>query len=494
MANSPLEKMAHVHRHRLQQGRRVLEDAARELKDLRRKGQESAARAGDTDALLDEAEALLAGLASPTDEQCAVLADDVRRLAAPRRPLPPLRTHHFEQLEILEEVEDADAFVRLHLDYAAQHGVDVEARLHSLLPRETLSALRRRLEEDFTYQHAACDVYDYMIAGTVGVLGGLVDIFFVGAPGEGLLGTWTDAATDKAVQGFALLCGWTPPEEGRDVTKSAIGFLERTFRVNYDQRYGADVGNAFTMSTQNHHIKSLAHSPDIVGLFFSILGQFTDTAHFVDHGRLVMVSTDAAELRGSGVAGKIFAGFVNWLGHLFSDVAGSSGAQRRGSGIPMPFFNLLQFVNAGEFGQYRQSFSTICVQVFEKGYDFRHGMAMFIPVALTEVFVRVMYMLKHHFCHHEALSRHHALTMTPELRRMLLVAHGVLCLLDAGDAALRSGGNMVAFLARTNLVGWTRFSLLAMKELKTILKCGHIDETKLDAWLESEYQCILPSY
>ncbi|MGP0761901.1 hypothetical protein ACAF95_25555, partial [Escherichia coli] len=64
-------------------------------------------------------------------------------------------------------------------------------------------------------------------------------------------------------------------------------------------------------------------------------------------GKLVSVDTETFELKGNNVVSKVFSGFVNWLGHLFSDMAGSSGAAGRGSGIPIPFFSLLQFINVG---------------------------------------------------------------------------------------------------------------------------------------------------
>ncbi|HHW2589764.1 TPA: hypothetical protein ACUUDZ_005739, partial [Pseudomonas aeruginosa] len=226
--------------------------------------------------------------------------------------------------------------------------------------------------------------------------------------------------TDKAVQTFASWNGWKGPREGKDPTASAIGFLERMYKVNYDHRHGGDVGGLFDMSTRNHHIKSLAHSPDLVGLFFSILDQFTSTAHFVDGGRLISVDTDTFELQGSNLVAKLFCGFMNWLGHLFSDMAGSSGAQQRGSGIPIPFFALLQFINVGEFGKHRQTFAKIAVQVFEQGYDLRHGLAMAIPVLLSELLTRVTWVVKQRFYHQKDWSECIPSASNPELRRMLL--------------------------------------------------------------------------
>lgn len=376
--------------------------------------------------------------------------------------------------------------------YAYQNSVNLTADPFSTLmtPLQRI-ALEQRIKEDFTLKTAKCDKYDYMVAGTCGVIGGLIDILLVGLPGEGKLTHFADDAVDSAVEKFATISGWKGAAEGSDPTKSAIGFLERKFKVNYDHRHGGDVDGLFKMSTRNHHIKSLGHSPDLVGLFFSILDQFTSTAHFIADGKLVSVDTDHFELRGNNFVSKVFSGFVNWLGHLFSDVSGSSGASGRGSGIPIPFFSLLQFVDIGEFGQHRQSFATVAVQVFEKGYDLRHGLAMAIPVLVTELLVRITWAVKQRCYHKKDWSACIPSANNPELRRMLLVGHGTLCLMDAGDAALRSGGDMIQFLLRSNLISWARFGTLAIRELQVWYQAGGIDVDAADEYLELELRRML---
>lgn len=161
-----------------------------------------------------------------------------------------------------------------------------------------------------------CDKYDYLVAVACGAVGGIVDIFLVGAPGDSVIEKWTDAQVDNVVKGFAKLSGWTPKADKVDNVASAIGFLEKKFKVNYDQRHSADVNNLFNMSTKNHHMMSLAHSPDIIGLFFSILNQFTSTASFVANGQLVTINTETFELQGGNFVSKIFCGIANWFGHV----------------------------------------------------------------------------------------------------------------------------------------------------------------------------------
>tara|TARA_R110001583_G_scaffold51170_1_gene159861 strand:+ start:2305 stop:3795 length:1491 start_codon:yes stop_codon:yes gene_type:complete len=373
--------------------------------------------------------------------------------------------------------------------YAQDKNIDLSGDpFDRLLSDSQRIEIEKRIKDEFTLKPAQCDKYDYMIAATCGLIGGLIDVVFVGAPGEGKLTKMADDAVDGAVEKFASLNGWKGPREGSDPTKSAIGYLEGNYKINYDHRHGADVDGAFKMSTTNHHIKSLGHSPDLAGLFFSVLGQFSDTAYFVDSGKVISVDTETFELRGSTFVGKVFAGFANWLGHLFSDVAGSSGASGRGSGIPIPFFSMLQFCDFGEFGQHRQTFATIAVQVFEKGYDFRHGVAMAIPVLITELLTRIMWVLKQRVYHEKPWKECIPTGSNPELRRMLLVAHGSLCLVDGVDAGLRSGGDIITFLLRTNMIAWARFGSLALKEMTVMYRVGSIDHEAIDAYIDDELE------
>ena len=122
--------------------------------------------------------------------------------------------------------------------------------------------------------------------------------------------------------------------------------------MNYDQAHSSDVGRLFDMNTRDHHMKSLGHSPSPIGLFFSILNQFTSTASFVSGGKLITIRTDNFYLEGHDIKSRIFCGIANWLGHIMSDIAGSSITRRQsgdGMGIAIPFFELFQFCKFGKF-------------------------------------------------------------------------------------------------------------------------------------------------
>lgn len=494
-----------AHAHRLRAQKHQISAVELQLGSMSSALDEMSARQAEDDAALAEAMAqaeamlgqgtVLLDSGGDTDLVLEIHAELSGESVSHRGPLRTLAM--VDGMDIAPDTSTAD-FEEALIAYSARNGLDLLADpFAKLMSASQRVAFERLVREDFSLKTANCDRYDYMLAGACGLIGGLVDVVFVGAASvkggdeASPLGRAADSVVDSAVRTFARLMGWKGPKEGSDPTSSAIGWLERAFPVNYDHRHGVDVGGKFRMSTNNHHIKSLGHSPDLVGLFFSILDQFCNTAHFVADGRLISVDTKDFKLQGSTVAAKIFAGFVNWMGHLFSDMAGSSGAENRGSGIPIPFYSLLQFVDVGSFGQHRQKFATISVRVFEQGYDMRHGLAMSVPVMLTEVLTRITWVAKQWMVHKRPLSECMPFGSIPELRRMLLVSHGSLCMVDVGDAALRSGGDLIGFLLRGNMVAWVRFGYVSLTEVKAVVAAGSLDIEAVDAHLEMELARLL---
>ncbi len=320
-----------------------------------------------------------------------------------------------------------------------------------------------------------CDKYDYLIAAFCGATAGLVDVFFVGIPGQTKLGRFTDAVTDEIVKKFAKMVRWSPRAGNEGNVGSAIGFLEQKFKVNYENSSTKSVNGQFQMSTKNHHYKSLAHSPDIIGLFFSILDQFTNKASFLSDGKLIRVdvSNSNFELRGENFIAKLFCGFCNWIGHVMSDIAGSSGSRGkgltgRGTGLPIPFSELFLLCNFGSFQvrQDRQTLAIIMTRAFQEGYDARFGAAMAIPVLLEELMIRVLWTIKRHFYRKKDWKECIPTKDHADLRIMLIVGNATLCLVDGIDATIRSGGNALVFILHMNLIAWTRLLLLVFRELK----------------------------
>lgn len=356
-----------------------------------------------------------------------------------------------------------------------------------------ISTIRNDKNLKSVFYHDRCDKYDYLIAVGCGAVAGMIDIFLVGAPGDSKLQSWTDAQVDKTVMLFAKSCGWSPRAGKENSVASAIGFLEKKFPVNYDHRHTADVGGLFAMSTKNHHMRSLAHAPDIIGLFFSILNQFTSTASFLSNGQLITIQTGTFELQGHDFISKLFCGVANWFGHIMSDVAGSSGASGRGSGIVIPFYELFQLCDFGSFqvGNDRNTLATIATKVFQEGYDARFGLTMAIPVVVGDLLIKLTWAIKHYFYHKKPIAECIPTKKHDDLRIMLIIGDGTLCLMDGADAAIRSGGNWVNFFLRLNIVAWFRLVSLVFREVCIRLGISFPLQKQLDAYIRINEALIL---
>ena len=269
----------------------------------------------------------------------------------------------------------------------------------------------------------------------------------------------------------------------------------------YDQRGCGDAGRmVFGLTPSNHHFKSLAHNPSLLGLFFSVLNQFTNTSHFVSDGQLVSLqeADGKFELQGNNFISKLWCGIVNWIGHLMSDVSGASGSKSRGTGIPSPLWTWINSVIAikAKLGlsanEFDKSINELALNLFNEGYDVRFQTAQAIPVLINELITRLLYavrrLIKYYRdtpraersfkCMWEVCEPFKNLTV----KRMLTVAHGTFCLIDAGDAAARgfiTGGgvfNPVEFFLRLNLVGVGRFTISLYGETKQIISYHRVQK------------------
>lgn len=334
-----------------------------------------------------------------------------------------------------------------------------------------------------------CDKLDYALAASAGVLCGIFDIFIVTKPGESPIGDATDEWFAGRTKDFAKLCGWDGEKSAP--IRSAIRFLEKKFDIPYDQRGAGDAASlVFGLNPANHHFKSLGHNPTLLGLFFSILDQFTNQSHFVSGGELISLQDADGnfQLRGNNVSAKLFCGFVNWFGHLVSDMSGSSGSKGRGMGIPSPFWSWTNDIIAiGKelnipLPQFFETLNELALNIYEKGYDIRFQATQLIPVFINETIVRLIYAIRRLFQYFARVGKEDrsATSMwnacepfsNPTVKRMLTVAHGSFCLTDLGDAIMRSfieGGNsfdVTEFFLRLNIVGVGRLTLSLYGEAK----------------------------
>lgn len=362
-----------------------------------------------------------------------------------------------------------------------------------------------------------CDKLDYILAASSGALCGVIDIFLVGKPGESPFGDITDKWFANRTMDFAKLCH--PKHKDFDSLESALRFLEKEFKVPYDQTGLGDAGKAvFDLNAKNHHFKSLAHNPSLLGLFFSIIDQFTNSSHFVTDGQLISLekADEKWELRGNNIPSKFFCGFTNWIGHLVSDVSGSQSSARagkRGMGIPSPLWTWTNDIIAikAELNlpvtETDKAMNQLALDIFKEGYDARFQTTQAIPVFINEMLVRLIYSVRRLFKYFsDTRKEERSLSLmwqrcepfsNPTVKRMLTIAHGTFCLVDIGDAVGRSfvvgGGtfNAVEFVLRLNVVGVGRFAISLYGETK---RAFSYNSAKKEADFASRETVIVKNY
>lgn len=302
-----------------------------------------------------------------------------------------------------------------------------------------------------------CDKTDYILSASSGALCGIMDVFLIGKPGESPAGDITDKWFANRTIDFAKLCGY----KGDDTSlSSAIGFLEKKFKIPYDHSVGGGIIKEWlNLTPNNHHFKSLGHNPTLLGLFFSILNQFSNTSSFVADGEWITLKNSDSnfELEGHNIPSKLFCGFANWFGHIISDISGSSSSKGRGMGIPSPILAWTNDIIAIKrklnipSSEFDKSTNELAMKLFKQGYDVRFQSAQVIPVFLNELFVRLFYSIRRLICYYSNTkkeNRSFALLWkscepfsNATVKRMLTVAHGTFCLVDLGDATIRGFTN-----------------------------------------------------
>lgn len=398
---------------------------------------------------------------------------------------------------------------------ASDHNLDYTSSIVSALDHATLEL--SRIEDNLESLHSLqpqCDKLDYALAASSGAICGIIDIFLVGKPGESSLGDITDKWFEDRTMDFAKRCGWGGSDD--KPLSSAIRFLEKTFKIPYDQRGLGDAASfIFDLNAKNHHFKSLAHNPSLCGLFFSILDQFSNSSHFISGGELISLqdADGKFELQGHDVPSKLFCAFVNWFGHLISDMSGSSGSKGRGMGVPSPLWTWTNSLIALKkslqipVNQFDHTLNELALKLYSEGFDARFQSAQILPVFINEMIVRLCYSVRRlikYYVDTDESARSFACMWkacepfsNPTVKRMLTVAHGTFCLLDISDATARGlatgagSFNPTEFFLRINVAGVGRFTISLYGEAKRGI---HHHRNMQSAWFLTQRKQIVESY
>lgn len=498
------------------------------------------ALASDMDISLDDIDELL------SDEDFCEKADALTELTEEEKQAIPHRV--FEQVQTIEIGDSWDSYMSNIEAYAKEFNINLSRDpFEDLLTVYDRQQISERIQKTCIEKNAKCDKIDYGFAALTGVLCALVDIFFVKSPLENKNLKKVDSVTESVVEKSSKMI-WNLDQkkragiqnqfqnklitkeerdrmlgklgipvdcclnDGPDSIDKGITYLEKRFKVIYDSVRKNDLksvsGNHLrNMNPTNHHIKSIAHSPDIIGWLFSIVDQFTGSASFIDENRIIhfekrSLGDGTYELRGKTLAEKIIAGTVNWLGHLLSDMSGSTSTKdgNRGMGVCAPFMELMQLCplsvkDSSSDKQKSIQISDLAVEIFTKGYDFRYSCLQAIPVAINECLIRLFWSLRQMFQYGKTIvdivKMMNPINPDPNLQRMLLVGHGTLCVLESGEAAIVHAGNPVEIALEMNFVAWIRFAGLGYREIVNIYARKERNIARMDKDIQEEWERLV---
>lgn len=293
---------------------------------------------------------------------------------------------------------------------------EIDARLNEI--DDTLFELDEKIDK--LTNHA--DKFDYAIAISSGVITGLLDVFFEDFlkkkfdkyVNEQVILQASKQKIKKVLDGKAkhteeilkkqrekivksveeeffikkgkIVCS---SEEEDELLKKAIRFLEKNNFSNTDNLWK---GEKIGVNASSHHIDDPTHHASFTGLFISIISQITGKGYFYN-SKGEKYTIKFREKSGESLLKNIAIGFVNWFGHLSSDIAGTSKNAGAGMGVPGPIMSLAKRFSSLPVVAKTQ-LPKIVDELFENGMDFRREASQSILVILNETIIRIIYAIR----------------------------------------------------------------------------------------------------
>lgn len=182
------------------------------------------------------------------------------------------------------------------------------------------------------------DKWDVIVSISSGAITAAIDILWIGDISLVDAHKWGSEKVDEFVISVAKSKGY----KGKEIA-GAIKKLEDDFPMDGDlltKEFG---------SGSQHHLRDFSHHPTIVGLIFSLLMQFTGKGYGTKtNGEFV--SFDIPGWKPRSFVDSVYVGTIEWLFHIISDIAGSSGTRRienkEGTGLPGPLLSFLKEISA----------------------------------------------------------------------------------------------------------------------------------------------------
>ena len=349
------------------------------------------------------------------------------------------------------------------------------------------------------------DRLDYFVSVASGILCSMLDVLWVGEFNLSEGRTLASEQTDEFVKKVAKIFGC----ESNDLKKS-VAFLEDKFPIPADGNTPEFGGGL------QHHLRDFAHHPTLIGLFFSLLTQFTEMSYGTNKeggfSGPIPISEHSKEFIGKNIPDKIVKGTIIWFFHLVSDMAGSKNTAglSGGTGIPGPILSLAKELSVlpviKDLKIEDQSLSVFLSKLFngtllaehdENGriikdscvkLDFRGELGVVnelgkqaIPVIANECIVRVFYFIRRLYRELKAkdvqtidefktldwnkIKPYH----NPTLTRMLTISTGVFTAIDIAEAVATQ-----QYWVSVNYVGVGRFTVALGSEMINCLQVRNV--------------------
>ena len=354
------------------------------------------------------------------------------------------------------------------------------------------------------------DKYDYLISVCCGTISGIFDIVFVGTPGDSKLGSAIQKASDqyvkKALEFFSDKKEKIDqikeiiPDEITDLAIEAAGQAIREelaqFAMKYAKSLSMDEADIQEASIEEI-VESLSQLSESVGLVFSALNQFVNEEKGLKLGEKQHIAIIAKRqsgflpyLQGTTPQAKLFCGFINWFSFVLYRIKENKQKiireDSRITGIAKLFIDLADTfdINIDIEIPNKEQVTNHLIEIFEDGFNASFALASAVPVVMTEVMIRGIWMLRQHFFRGIALEECIPSEKNVNLSRMLLVGNGSFVLIDGAEAAYRGvqKKSWATFISRLNLIGLARFSVLVLKEVS--LETGIFTDDSGDPFFE----------
>lgn len=336
------------------------------------------------------------------------------------------------------------------------------------------------------------DDIDLIVAASSGFFCGLMDAVFL----TNIDLTACQKLGKSAIEPIIKAMGCS-----KDLNKAVANLEKRTRKCFPSDPNLADFGGGL-----QHHLRDMAHHFSPLGLFFSLLTQFTGQCYGFDTaGNFIIKEVIDKSRIGATLGQKLSFGTIEWFFHLGSDVLGTSKTIGRGTGIPGPMLSFAKELSAvlPKSKNNEDSASSLVSKMFngtlfadhdefgkiipgtEKPLDFTAELGMTIlhsiTVLLNMVFVRMFYFIRRLIgeFNNKKNDPNYRINWkatipfaNPTIRRMTTIAN---CAFSATDlsfaiitSAAQSGGTIPGFVAKlvlsVNFTGLQRMGISLIGE------------------------------